>query len=42
MERSNRETVETLGDARVYGLPATAPDRLAEAGATLPLDELLG
>jgi dethiobiotin synthetase len=42
MERSNRETVEKLGDVRVCPLPATAPDRLAEAGATLPLDELLG
>ena len=42
MERSNRETVESLGDVRVYGLPATTPDRLAEAGAALPLDELLG
>jgi dethiobiotin synthetase len=42
MERSNRETIETLGDVRVCGLAATAPDRLAEAGATLPVDELLG
>jgi dethiobiotin synthetase len=41
MERSNRETIETLGDVRVCGLPATTPDRLAEAGAMLPLDELL-
>jgi dethiobiotin synthetase len=42
MERSNRDTIETLGDVRVCGLPATAPDRLAEAGAALPLDDLLG
>jgi dethiobiotin synthetase len=42
MERSNRETIETLGDVRVCGLPPTAPDALAEAGGTLPLDELLG
>jgi dethiobiotin synthetase len=41
MERSNRETIEALGDVRVCGLPATTPDRLAEAGAALPLDELL-
>jgi dethiobiotin synthetase len=42
MERSNRETIETLGDVRVCGLPATTPDRLAQVGAALPLDELLG
>jgi dethiobiotin synthetase len=42
MERSNRETIATLGDVRVCGLPPTAPDALAEAGAALPLDELLG
>jgi dethiobiotin synthetase len=42
MERSNRDTIETLGDVRVCGLQATAPDRLAEAGAALPLDDLLG
>jgi dethiobiotin synthetase len=42
MERSNRDTIATLGDVRVCGLPATAPDRLAEAGATLPLGDLLG
>jgi dethiobiotin synthetase len=42
MERSNRETIETLGDVRVCGLPATTPDRLAQAGAALPLGELLG
>jgi dethiobiotin synthetase len=42
MERSNRDTIAALGDVRVCGLPATAPDRLAEAGAALPLDDLLG
>jgi dethiobiotin synthetase len=42
MERSNRETIETLGDVRVCGLPRTTPDALADAGARLPLDELLG
>jgi dethiobiotin synthetase len=42
MERSNLETVEALGDVRVCGLPATAPGDLAQAGAALPLDELLG
>jgi dethiobiotin synthetase len=41
IERSNRETIETLGDVRVCGLPPTTPDRLAEAGAALPLDEIL-
>jgi dethiobiotin synthetase len=42
MERSNRETIEALGDVRVAGLPATTPDQLASAGAALPLDELFG
>jgi dethiobiotin synthetase len=42
MERSNRETIASLGDVRVCALPATTPDDLAEAGRTLPLDELLG
>jgi dethiobiotin synthetase len=41
MERSNRETIGTLGDVRVCGLAPSAPDALAEAGAALPLDELL-
>jgi dethiobiotin synthetase len=41
MERSNRETVESLGGVRVCGLPRTTPDALAEAGAALPLDDLL-
>jgi dethiobiotin synthetase len=42
MKRSNRETIETLGHVRVCGLAATSPEALAEAGAALPLDELLG
>jgi len=42
MERSNRETIESLGDVRVCGLPPTTPDALAEAGGALPLDELIG
>ncbi|MEA2410913.1 MAG: dethiobiotin synthetase [Thermoleophilaceae bacterium] len=41
MERSNRETIETLGDVRVCELPATTPRELAVAGAGLPLDDLL-
>ena len=41
MERSNRATVERLADLRVSGLPPTVRDRLAEAGACLPLDAWL-
>jgi dethiobiotin synthetase len=41
MERSNRETIESLGSVRVCGLLPTDPDGLATAGAELPLDELL-
>jgi dethiobiotin synthetase len=41
MERSNRATVERLADVRVSGLPPTTPDRLAEAGAGLPLEDWL-
>ncbi len=41
MERSNRATVERLADVRVSGLPPTTPDRLAEAGAELPLENWL-
>src|SRR5829696_6417250 len=37
MERSNRDTVERLGDVSVSGFPRTTRDRLAEAGARLPL-----
>jgi hypothetical protein len=42
LERSNRATVERLGDVEVSGLPATSPDRLAVAGEALPLDGWLG
>ena len=42
IHRSNRETIESLGGVRVCGLPQTTPDRLAQAGAALPLDDLLG
>jgi dethiobiotin synthetase len=41
MQRSNRDTIAALGDVRVCGLPLTTPAELAEAGAALPLDELL-
>jgi dethiobiotin synthetase len=37
MARSNRATVERLAAVRVSGLPHTTPERLAEAGAALPL-----
>jgi dethiobiotin synthetase len=41
MERSNRATVERLGDVRVSGLPHTDRTRLAEAGAALPTEDWL-
>ena len=41
IEQSNRATVERLGGVRVHGLPSTTPERLAEAGAALPLDDWL-
>jgi dethiobiotin synthetase len=41
MERSNRETIERLGDVQVVGLPRTTRARLAEAGASLPLGDWL-
>jgi dethiobiotin synthetase len=41
MQRSNRATVERLGDVRVSGLPRTTKERLAEAGARLPVDDWL-
>jgi dethiobiotin synthetase len=41
IHRSNRATIESIGGVRVCGLPATTPAALAEAGARLPLDELL-
>jgi dethiobiotin synthetase len=41
MQRSNRSTVERLAGVRVSGLPHTSPERLAEAGAALPVDDWL-
>jgi dethiobiotin synthetase len=41
MQRSNRATVELLGGVPVWGLPLTAPERLAEAGAALPVSDWL-
>jgi dethiobiotin synthetase len=41
MERSNRDTIERLGDVQVTGLPRTTPDRLAEAGGALPVADWL-
>ena len=41
IERSNRETIQRLSGVAVHGLPPTTPDGLAEAGASLPLDDWL-
>jgi dethiobiotin synthetase len=41
IERSNRETIERLARVPVSGLPHTDRRRLAEAGASLPLDDWL-
>ena len=41
IERSNRETIERLGGVPAHVLPPTSPERLAESGALLPLDEWL-
>ena len=41
IERSNRETVERLAGVAVTGLSPTTPERLAEAGASLPVDDWL-
>jgi dethiobiotin synthetase len=41
MERSNRETIESIGSVRVCGLPSTSPAGIAQAGEALPLAELL-
>lgn len=41
MERSNRATVERLGRVPVSALPPTTPEALAEAGASLPIEEWL-
>jgi dethiobiotin synthetase len=39
MEQSNRDTIARVGDVSVTGLARTTPDRLAEAGALLPLND---
>jgi dethiobiotin synthetase len=39
--QSNRETIELIGNIAVSCLPPTTRDRLAEAGAELPLDDWL-
>ena len=41
MERSNRETIERLGEVQVVGLARTTRAGLAEAGASLPLADWL-
>ena len=41
MERSNRETIARLSGTEVSGLPLVSPDELAEAGASLPVDDWL-
>lgn len=41
MQRSNRATVERLGDVPVHGLPHTTRERLAEAGESLPVMDWL-
>jgi dethiobiotin synthetase len=41
LEESNRKTIESLGQVRVCALPETTPEGLGEAGAALPLGELL-
>jgi dethiobiotin synthetase len=41
IERSNRETIERLSGVRVSGLPPTDRERLAEAGAALPIEDWL-
>jgi dethiobiotin synthetase len=41
IETSNRSTVERLGGVRVSGLPPTSTERLAEAGASLPIEDWL-
>jgi dethiobiotin synthetase len=41
IELSNLDTVSRLGDVQVSGLPRTTPERLAEAGAALPLADWL-
>jgi dethiobiotin synthetase len=42
VERSNMATIESLGSVRVLGLAPATPDTLAQAGAALALDEMVG
>ena len=41
IERSNRETIATLASVAVATLPRATPADLADAGATLPIDDWL-
>jgi dethiobiotin synthetase len=41
VERSNKDTIAMLGDVDVRTLGRTSPDRLAEAGKALPVDDWL-
>jgi len=41
VQTSNRSTVERLAEVPVSGLPQTSPERLAEAGAALPVEDWL-
>jgi dethiobiotin synthetase len=41
MQLSNRDTIALLGDVSVAYLSHTTPDRLAEAGASLPVEDWL-
>jgi len=41
MEASNRNTIARLGDVSVTALPRTTPGRLADAGASLPVEDWL-
>ena len=41
MERSNRDTIARLGDVSVAGLPHTTRAELADAGASLPVEDWL-
>ena len=41
MEQSNQDTIARLGEVSVAGLPRATPGGLAEAGATLPVQEWL-
>ena len=41
IERSNRQTIERLGEVAVCGVPRSEPGSLAEAGAELPIERWL-